>query len=165
LKSGNKLHPKYLTKISFPPHQNHSSPTLPAGPLRPKTTPMGTKPITALHREHLEWLKSLEFYSDEIRVLRHRIEEVSLQSSSTEFRLRIEHFQNQLIIYKHKVDELRHDISAHERFLVNNISSNPVASDHRRLNDDPGTRERMEIFEKLFREMRRELYGFLSQIM
>ena len=124
-----------------------------------------TKPITDLHAENAEWLKSLDFYNDEIRIMRDRIEEISSKNTDNDIRAQVEHFQNQLIIQKNHIDELRHSINDHESFIINRVKENPVAVEHRRLHDHPVLRSKMEDFEKIFNELRAELNKFLAKTM
>lgn len=126
---------------------------------------MNTKPITELHIEHTEWLKKLDFYTDEIAVMRKRVEEIASKNTGKEILAQIEHFQNQLIVQKNNVDEIRHSIKDHETYLENRIKENPTASDHRSVNDHPKMRENVNGFEKVFNELRHEFNSFLSKTM
>lgn len=124
-----------------------------------------TKPLTDLHAENAEWLKSLDFYNDEIRIMRDRIEEISSKNTNNDIRAQVEHFQNQFIIQKNHIDELRHSINDHESFIINRVKENPVAVEQRRLHDHPVLRGKMEDFEKIFNELRTELNKFLAKTM
>lgn len=124
-----------------------------------------TKSITELHTENSEWLKNLDFYNDEIRIMRERIEEIVSKNTGEDIRKQVEHFQNQLIIQKNHIDELRHDIGDHENFIVSQINANPVAVEHRKLHDHPVLRGRMIDFEKIFNELRAEENKFMSKTM
>lgn len=124
-----------------------------------------TKPLTELHTENADWLKRLDFYTDETRIMRERIEEIASKNTGADIRGQVEHFQNQFIIQKNHIDELRHDINDHENFIVSQVKENPVAVDHRRLQDHPVLRDRMNDFEKIFNELRTELNLFLAKAM
>ncbi len=126
---------------------------------------MNTKPITELHQEHQEWLNKLAFYSDEIIVMRKRLEEIVSKNTNKEILSQAEHFQNQLVVQKENIDELGHSIKDHESYLENRVDENPVASDHRNVHDHPKMRESMNGFEKIFNELRHEFNGFLSKTM
>lgn len=122
-----------------------------------------TKPIAELHAENTEWIKKLDFYADEIKVMTNRISEIAAKNTAADVMGQVEHFQNQFIIQKNHIDELRHAVNDHETYIVNRIKENPVASDHRKLNDHPVLRDRMNAFEKIFSELRSELNKFLSK--
>lgn len=119
--------------------------------------------MEVLHQEHLEWLNKLDFYKDDIAILKRRIEEVASKNTGHDVMAMIEHFQNQLIIQRNELDEFRHAIKEHEIELEAAVKSNPTATNRQRLSDDPMLRTRMERYETIFNEMRMELYRFLSK--
>lgn len=119
--------------------------------------------MEVLHQEHLEWLNKLDFYKDDIAILKRRIEEVAAKNTGHDVMAMIEHFQNQLIIQRNELDEFRHAIKEHENEVEAAVKSNPTATNRQRLSDDPMLRTRMERYETIFNEMRMELYRFLSK--
>jgi hypothetical protein len=123
------------------------------------------KPIAELHAEHTEWLKKLDFYNDEIPVMRKRLEEVASKNNAKEILSQVEQFQNQLILQKENIDEIRHSIKDHESFLENRVAENPTGSDHRSLHDHPKMRDNVNGFEKVFNELRHEFNAFLTKVM
>lgn len=132
-----------------------------------KTLPMDTttKPLAELHTENAEWIKRLDFYMDEIRIMRSRIEEIDAKNTAHDVRAQVEHFQNQLILQRNHVDELRHAIIDHESYIVNRANENPVALEKQRLHDHPVLRGRILDFERIFKELRAELNKFLAKFM
>ena len=123
------------------------------------------KSITLLHGEHKEWISKLSFYNDDLVVLRKWLDDVVKRNNSEEFLIGLEHFQNQIIIQQDQIDQLRHEINEHEAVLEKSISYNPVASDHRKMNDHPEHREKIARFEELFRTLRKEQMIFLAKWM
>ncbi|CAN5420370.1 hypothetical protein BH09BAC5_BH09BAC5_28520 [soil metagenome] len=123
------------------------------------------KPIIDLHTVHTEWLNKLAFYSDEIKVMKGRLEEIASKNNGKEIMAEVEHFQNQLIVQKENIDQTHHDIKAHENVIEANIDKNPTASDHRKLKDHPEMRDAVNSFEKVFNELRHEFNAFLSKTM
>jgi hypothetical protein len=126
---------------------------------------MSTKSISELHAEHTEFLNKLNFYKDEIALMRNRVEEVAGKNSNKEVLAHIEHFQNQLIIQRNNIDELSHAVKDHDSYLENRVKENPVSSDVRQVNDHPLMRDNVLQFEKVFNELRHELNSFLSKTM
>ncbi|MBL0340289.1 MAG: hypothetical protein IPP71_04800 [Bacteroidetes bacterium] len=124
----------------------------------------GTK-IEILHNEHREWLNKLDFYKDDLPILRKRLEEVAAKNTAKEVMQMVEHFQNQFIIQRNELDEFRHAIKQHENSLEAAIKSNETAINRQRLTDHPEMRERMERFEKLFQEFRMDLLKFVAKHM
>ena len=123
------------------------------------------KSITLLHGEHKEWIGKLSFYNDDLVVLRKWLDDVVKRNNSEEFLIGLEHFQNQIIIQQDQIDQLRHEINEHEAALEKSVSHNPVASDHRKMNDHPEHREKIARFEELFRTLRKEQMIFLAKWM
>ncbi|MFN4233704.1 MAG: hypothetical protein ACK4IK_02735 [Bacteroidia bacterium] len=117
-----------------------------------------------LHQLHREWVNKLNFYKDDLKSLEKRIEEIASKYTSTEVLSMIEHFQNQIKIQRNEIDILMHDIKIEEEELQKNITDNPTAWDHRKA-ANTNINERIETFEKLFAEMRKELIGFAAKYM
>jgi hypothetical protein len=124
-----------------------------------------TKTLFELHYDHKEWLSKLAFYGDELALMQKRIEEIALKNSSQEVRSQIEHFQNQLIITRSHATDLRKEIQHHEVELERIVNSNEVAVDHKRLPDHTDHRQKMQRFEQLFAELKKDLFLFLAKWM
>ena len=123
------------------------------------------KPITLLHGEHNEWISKLSFYNDDLVVMRKRLEEVLKKNNSKEFLSTLEHFQNQIILQQEQIDHLKKEINEDEMVIEKSVKNNPVASDHRRMNDHPEHRYKIARFEEIFRTTRREQMDFLAKWM
>jgi len=115
------------------------------------------------HFENFEWLNKLFFYKDEISILQARLQEVAALNNSKEFLAQLEHLQNQLLIQRDAIDRIKHDVNENEEGLEKNISQNPVASDHRKVDDHVQEREEVIVFEKNFNELRKELNTFFTR--
>jgi hypothetical protein len=127
---------------------------------------MGTQTsITKLHIEHIEWLNKFLFYKDDLKIMQHRLEEVAAKNNSKECLIQVEHFQNQFKIQNQQIDILKHEIKQDESLIEKSINDNPIASDHRKLQDNGSLRDGMQRFEELFAAMRKELMTFLSKWM
>jgi L-lactate utilization protein LutC len=121
------------------------------------------KYITEEHQDHVKWTKDLEFYTEDLAFLRKQLEEVSSKNTATEVKQEVEKYQNQFIIQKNEIDILNHAINAEEELLVENVVDNPVAVDHRKVEDNVSLRDRVETFAKLFKEMKGEFNTFLAK--
>ncbi|MFZ5554329.1 MAG: hypothetical protein ACOZCO_14515 [Bacteroidota bacterium] len=123
-----------------------------------------TQKAYTLHVEHSQWLENLRFYSDELRFLRDKLAEVTAKNTSKTVVKMAEHFQNQFIIQENEIAELKHFINEHERYIEKNVGHNPAA-DHKSMADHMMERDRMETFEKLFKELKTDFKKFLSRTM
>lgn len=119
--------------------------------------------IYSQHHDHSGWLKKLEFYNDEIKLIQKRLEEVTSKNTASEVRKKVEHFQNQLIIQKNNSDDLHHHIRREEKELQGMIKKNPVSTDHMKAEDHSEERDKMKFFEKNFNQLRKEFNAFLSE--
>ena len=106
------------------------------------------------HQENQDWLKRLDFYKEEIQILRERLEELTRKNTDAEFLKSVEHFQNQFLIQRNHIDELSHDIRLNEGKLVQEILHNPVAVDHRKVENHDMEADFMGYFEKNFATIR-----------
>ena len=119
--------------------------------------------IQTAHQNDLQWQKDIAFYADEIILLRQKLGEVSSKNTSKEIKMMVSHFENQFIINKELIDELRHDIHMRENNLTELMKINPVAYEHRIVTQDAELRGKMLVFEKMFTELRKSFNKFLSE--
>jgi hypothetical protein len=126
---------------------------------------MKTKTISDLHTEHKEWLAKLDFYTDEIKIMTSRLGEIASKNNGKEILASVEHFQNQFIVQKENIDEIRHSINDHENYIENRVEENPTSSDQRQVHDHPKMRDTMNGFEKVFNELHHEFNSFLAKAM
>lgn len=126
---------------------------------------METTPIYKLHEEHKQWLNNLTFYNDELKIMQNRIAEIAAKNSATEVLAQVEHFQNQLIVQKEQIDILNHDIKLHEQTIENEINKNETAVDHRKMPSHTEEAEKIQTFDTIFNNLRKELNQFLSKYM
>jgi len=117
------------------------------------------------HQKHLDYLNRLEFYTEEIAILKERLSEVTSKNTDKEVLKQVEHFQNQFIIQRNNIDELKHIIKIHENELQMEVAKNPTAVDHRKVIVDDKTQDFMRYFEKNFNELRKEFNLFLRDWM
>ncbi len=117
------------------------------------------------HEENLEWSNKLDFYKDEIYILQSRLEEVAEKNNQKEVLAFIEQFQNRLIIQRNTIDEIQHKVTISEDQLRDEINRNPVAVDHRKVANHEAEKEEIEVFEKVFKELREEFKRFAAKWM
>lgn len=121
--------------------------------------------IYTQHYENTEWLSKLAFYNDEVKIMRGRLEEIATKNNSQDVLAQVEHFQNQLIIQKNNIDEIRHSVKQDENKLESEININPVAADHRSTEYHETEMELVESFENNFNSLREEFKNFSAKWM
>ena len=121
--------------------------------------------ITKQHQENTAWINKLLFYKDDLMVMQHRLDEVTSKNNAADFLKEVEHFQNQFLIQSEQIDILKHDVKQRENLIEKEVNNNPVASDHRRIEEDTELTNRLTTFENLFTELRKELLTFIAKWM
>jgi predicted RNA-binding protein len=121
--------------------------------------------IYTQHADHTEWMNKLKFYTDEISIMKGRLEEIASKNSHQEVLAQVEHFQNQFIVQKNNIDEISHVINLDEKVIEKEINKNPVAVDHREMPSHSAEKESMDAFEKNFNELRTEFKTFAAKWM
>ncbi|MFM7176048.1 MAG: hypothetical protein ACKO0X_01345 [Bacteroidota bacterium] len=124
---------------------------------------MDTVKIEVLHAEHREWLNKIDFYYDDLKIMRHRLEEVAARNTNKSLMAQVEHYQNQFVIQRNELDEMKHAINQSETTIAENVAQNGTAVNRRSVADDQSMRERMSQFDKLFLQLRVELMSFLAK--
>lgn len=114
-----------------------------------------------LHFEHKIWESELSFYKEELKIFQQRLGDVSLKNTKHEVQAQIEHFQNQFIRQNEVIDEYRHQINEHEGHLITETEKNPTAIEHRYFTDHKEMRDNMQIFRRLYGELKHEFMNFL----
>ena len=66
--------------------------------------------ITHMSNAHSDWLRGLDFYKQEIKILRKRLTEIAGKNTSPEILKEIEHFENQFDIQTENIHKLSHEI-------------------------------------------------------
>ena len=123
------------------------------------------KQLDELHKEHKRWIDELEFAKDEIKTFKNRLSEVVSKNTKTDVLAPAEHFQNQFIRQLEVIDELEHDVNAEQHKLVVKARENNVAVDHTTFSENDKLVDRMQMFTKLFKELKDEYNTYLAKVM
>jgi len=121
--------------------------------------------IKHINNLHSDALRSLDFYKQEIAILTKRLEEVAADNTGHEAAQKVEHFQNQFLIQRNNIDELKHRI--HEN--LNKIESQVKESAG--FISQSSAAENVELYdqylteEKIVNEVRQEFNRFASKWM
>lgn len=121
--------------------------------------------ISDLHFEHQNWKSELSFQREELQFFKKRLEEVVPRYTETTVLAKAEQFQNQMIRYDEVLDELFHDINAHEEELSSFAQDHPVAIDHVHFNDHGGLRDKVETQRKIYADFKQNFFRYLTETM
>lgn len=117
------------------------------------------------HEENTEWISKLEFYKDDINIMKGRLEEIASKNSSNDALAEVERFQNQLIIQRNNIDNISHEVKLNEEALLAEVKSNPVAADHRSMEYHAKEQDMVLSFEKNFNDLRSDFNRFSAKWM
>lgn len=118
--------------------------------------------LTEVSAEHAQWLGGLDFYGDEIGILEKRLLSFASGGMDHDVASKVERFQNQFIIQRNTIDELRHAIREHVSGFghaaseAGGMTAGISDAGHAPLKDG------YESFEKVMNELRQAFNRFLA---
>ncbi len=115
--------------------------------------------------DHQEWLKAIDFYDNELDILEERLAEVAKKNTGEEVMKGVEHFQNQFIIQRNTIDELRHYIHEHEGKVSRDVQIHAGHIETQQVVGHDNLKEEFNGFEKVINELRDEFKHYLSKWM
>lgn len=114
---------------------------------------------------HVNTLNSLTFYEQEIDILKKRLEEITSKNTGHEVSEGIERFQNQFIIHKEKIDELKHAFHSNLHGIEVQLFETTAFADEDLLDINEQLFDQYLIEEKLLNELRHEFLRFAAKWM
>ena len=115
--------------------------------------------------EHHEWLQAIDFYDKELDILENRLEEIISKNTGTDAMAGAEHFQNQFIVQRNNIDELRHNIREHAHKTAEDAYIH-AGHIHKELEmEHAEVKENFDSFEKVMKDLRSEFNDYLSKWM
>ncbi|OFY83058.1 MAG: hypothetical protein A3F72_18855 [Bacteroidetes bacterium RIFCSPLOWO2_12_FULL_35_15] len=129
------------------------------------TLSINRKPLNYLHEDHKKWLEEVLFYKDEVKIFTKRLEEIASRNTGIDVQKQVEHFQNQFIIQKEKLDMLQHDLNIHEQWLAIYAKEHPSHIEEELFADHAVMRRQINMFEKIYTELKTEYLDFLEKWM
>ena len=122
-----------------------------------------TVKISDFHFDHKLWMNELRFFEMQLDVFEERLEEVVRGIVDKTGFAEVEAFQNQIIRQREVIDELKHKFRVREKDLDTYSNDKEIDSDHVLYKDHRKEREDMQIFIKLYQEMREKYMHFLEK--
>lgn len=68
--------------------------------------------IAHIDNAHSDWIRALDFYRQEMAILRGRLTELASRNTGREVMSQVEHYENQLKVQVNNIDTLEHEIAA-----------------------------------------------------
>ncbi len=126
-----------------------------------QTTTIATK----LSTEHNDWLRSLDFYNDELKILKARLTQVAGKNTGAEASEDAEIFENRLDIQLKNIYDLSHDIRRHLANIAVQAKEKAGHIETRMLDEHAELREHYIALEKTVHDLRHEFYRYASKWM
>ncbi len=114
---------------------------------------------------HSDALRGLDFYKQEIGILKKRLEEIAADNTGHEVAERIEHFQNQFLIQINNIDDLKHRINENIKTIENQVKNSAGFVDQKSADENAGLYDQYLSEEKLINEIRQDFNRFASKWM
>jgi hypothetical protein len=121
--------------------------------------------LNFLHHQSTDWLREIEFYKQELTILKNRLGEVSVKNTSTEVAAQVEHFQNKFIMFDEQLDILRHDINQRLSEVDAIVKTKPEHIGEKFNTEEDDVNERVQYQKKSIADTRLEFNKFLSKVM
>lgn len=118
-----------------------------------------------LHFEHKLWEKELLFWEDEIASFENRLEEIQQKWTNDGVLVEMGQFQNQFILHKDKIENLKNEIEAHEIRIAGQFIANENAIDRIALRYHQDMREKMDVQRSIYTDLKKRFFSFLSKYM
>lgn len=122
--------------------------------------------IRSLHMEYQLWIREIIFYKEEIKIFEDHLESLITKNTSYSMRAQAEHFQNQFILQKEVIDQLKHDLNISEKQLaafVHELSDSGI--ENIKMDNHTKLRERMGTFRKIFKDLKTDFRRFETEWM
>jgi hypothetical protein len=113
--------------------------------------------------EHGAWLITLDSFKEEMIVLERRLAEVAARKSEFEARQGIEHFQNQFVVQRNNIDEMRHRVHSHEDDVARHLVPDQGLEGNRDTHEHDGIRSELEGLVKVWGELKSEFSKFFQK--
>ena len=119
--------------------------------------------LTHLHLTCEDWKRELSFYKDELVILKNRLLEVASKNTGKEISISVAHFKNKFRIIGIHIDEMRHDVNAKNKSLLDEAAEKPNYIGVKMKETDENLEDLMQNTRTDFTSTKKEFYNFLSK--
>ncbi|PSL49699.1 hypothetical protein CLV51_1011034 [Chitinophaga niastensis] len=112
-----------------------------------------------LHEQINSWKGIVNDVRGDVKMMRDRLEQTVLSNAPRDVMTKVEHFENRFLRQREVADEMYHDIKQ----CAKKISDSPsqVVHDDRPVDDFHTMQHRMQIFQKLYEELKDDFNRFM----
>ena len=112
-----------------------------------------------------DWRRELQFFRDELVILRKRLDEVAARNTSKDIMVEVEHYENKFKVMAQDYDELIHDVGVMETSLKGAAVSKPDFINTKMVDTNGRVEALMRIVSSDFYETRHSFYEFLVKVL
>lgn len=126
--------------------------------------------MTQINIKHIanlndDCLRGIEFYKQELKILKGRLEEIAADNTGKEVSEQVEHFQNQFLIHSNYLDEIKHRIKTDIKSIELQLHKTHVFVNEDTAIEYDNVLEQYLTEEKIFNDMRHEFNRFAAKWM
>lgn len=114
---------------------------------------------------HSDALRALDFYKQDILILRRRLEEIAADNTGHEVAVKVEYFQNQFLIQSNNIDELKHNLNQNLAKVEEQVKASAGFLDQSLAAENSEIYSQYLSLEKVINEIRQEFNRFASRWM
>ena len=116
-----------------------------------------------LHFEHENWQREINFWEDELKSFRNRLEELVARQTDKRILAEIEKFENQFIIQEEEFDAIKDQIAMHEKNMSAHYEKNEDVLNKMFVSQHIGLREVMERERNLYNNLKKDFFNFMTK--
>lgn len=109
------------------------------------------------------WKGSLDFYEKELDILESRLAQVAEKNTGSEARAGVERFQNQFIIQRNNIDELKHSVTEHAHLVFEDVKHHAGRIESLHIAEHQKIEDSVTTLAKIINDIRHEFNTFLSK--
>jgi len=114
---------------------------------------------------HADALRALDFYKQDIQILKKRLEEIAADNTGHEVSQKVEYFQNQFLIQSNNIDELKHNLNQNLGKVEDQIKASAGFLDQSTVTENAAIYDQYLTLEKIVNDIRHEFNSFASRWM
>lgn len=122
--------------------------------------------IKHMNNAHTDWLRALDFYKEEIGILKGRLTEIAGKNTAPDVMRQVEHYENQFAIQRDNIERLAHDTRTNVGSAAAESKKSPEGYiDATLLTSHNTLEQRFRQEEKTIHELRHEFNDFAAEWM
>jgi hypothetical protein len=116
-----------------------------------------------LHFEHQLWKRELLFWKDELVFFNNRLSELVTRWTKKDVLKQLEHFQNEFILHGGVIEDMLEAIEIHETRIAGQDLMGKDVLDTAMVKNHMEFRNKMETQERIYADLKKEFFRFLTK--